>query len=128
MKQFKEKSTCVYFNSSIKNFVVVVFLAAQSSSRRLVVSRSVGPSVGWSVTLVKKLPVEYQMVTKTYLPSYLCNSSDSSDSSDSCYSSDSSESSYNSDSSDSRDSSNQKNLFTKLLFFHQKFFFTTKKT
>ena len=48
------------------------------------------------------------MVTKTYLPSNLCDSSDNSDSSDSCDSS---------DSSDSIDSSDQKN-----------FFFSQKKT
>ena len=80
---------------------------------------------------MKKLPVEYQIVIKTYLPSYLCNSIDSSDS---CDSSDSSESSDNSDSSDRSDSSNQKKIFTKKLLFHQKtcfspqnnFFFLTK--
>ena len=38
-------------------------------------------------TFVKKWPLEYQIVTKTYLPSNLC---DSSDSSDTCNSSDSS--------------------------------------
>ena len=67
------------------------------------------------------------MVTKTYLPSNLCDSSDGSDSSDS---SDSCDSSYSSDSSDSSDRSetnkpfSPKNLFiTKKnvqFFFHQK--------
>ena len=89
-----------------------IFLAAQSSSRSLVV----GWFVGWSVGLegfVKK----YQIVTKTCLPSYLCYSIDCGDSSDS------------SDISDSSDSSDQTN------FFHQnnlsnkqtKTFFTRKK-
>ena len=31
---------------------------------------------------VKKLPSEYQMITKSYLPFYLCESSDGSDGSD----------------------------------------------
>ena len=47
--------------------------------------------IGWSDTFMKKWPLEYQMVNKTYLSSNLCDSSDSSDSSDSCYSSDSSD-------------------------------------
>ena len=49
---------------------------------------------------VKKWPLEYQKVIKTYRPTYLWDCSDRSDSSDS---SDSSESSYSSDSSDSSD-------------------------
>ena len=58
------------------------------------------------------------MVTNTYLPSYLCDSSDGSDSSES------------SDNNDSCESSDQKNLFTKTTF-HQKIslpknFFTKK--
>ena len=77
-----------------------IFVAAQSSSRRLVVCQSVGPSVCLSETFVKKWPLEYQMVTKTYLPSNLCDSSDSSDSSGSCDSSDSSDSSDTSERSD----------------------------
>ena len=40
-------------------------------------------SVGPMVTFVKKRPSEYRMVTKTYLPSNLCDSSVVSDSSDS---------------------------------------------
>ena len=52
---------------------------------------SVGQSVGWLVTLLKKLHLEYQMLTITYLPYNLCDNSDSSDSSDSCDSSDSSD-------------------------------------
>ena len=55
---------------------------------------------------VKKFHLEYQMVTKTYISSNLC---DSSDSSDSCDSSDIS------DNSDSSDSSYKKK---KLFFFH----------
>ena len=62
------------------------FLAALSSSWSLAVGPSVcplvGPSVGRSVTFVKKLPLEYQMVTETYLPTYSWDSSDSSESSD----------------------------------------------
>ena len=50
---------------------------------------------------VKKWPFEYQKVIKSYLPTYLW------DSSDSCESSESSESS---DSSDSSQSSGQKNF------------------
>ena len=57
--------------------------------------------------VVKKWPLEYQMVTKTDLPSKICDSSDSnsSDSSDSC---------------DSSDSSYQKTFFTqkKNFFFY----------
>ena len=72
---------------------------------------------------VELWPYEYQMVTKTHLPSNLCDSSDSSvsnnscDSCDSCDSSDSNDTSDScdrsdcSDSSDSSDSSDQKNLF-----------------
>ena len=58
---------------------------------------------------VKKLPLEYQQVFKTYLPTYLWDSSDS-DSRDSW---DSSNSSDNSDGSDSSDSSDQKKTFSK---------------
>ena len=43
---------------------------------------------------VKKRPSEYQNAIKTYLPTYIWDSSDSSDSCDSCDSSDSSDSSY----------------------------------
>ena len=46
----------------------------------------VRPLVGWLVGwdgFVKKLPLEYQIVTYTYLPSYLWDRSDGSDSSDS---------------------------------------------
>ena len=57
---------------------------------------------------VKKWPLEYQKVIKTYLPTYLWDSSDSSDSSDSCDSSDSSDSSDSCDSCDSSDRSDQK--------------------
>ena len=46
---------------------------------------------------MKKLPLEYQKVIKSYIPTYLWDSSDNSDSCDSCDSSDSS------DSCDSRD-------------------------
>ena len=73
-----------------------IFLAALSSSRRLVVCLLVGLLVGLSVGqegFVKKWLVEYQMVTKTYLPTYRWDSSDSSDSCDSCDGSDSSDSS-----------------------------------
>ena len=68
----------------------------QSRSRSLVVGWLVGPSV----TLVKKWPLDYQIVTKIYLLSNLCDSSDSWDSSDSSDSSNSSDSSEGSDSSD----------------------------
>ena len=56
------------------------------------------------------------MVTKTYLPSYICDSSGISDSSDSSYSGDSSDSSDNIDSSDSSDSSDQKTFFSHKFF------------
>ena len=50
---------------------------------QLSVRPSVRRSVGPSLDFVKKLPLQYQMVTKTYLkPTYLCDSSDGSDSSD----------------------------------------------
>ena len=58
---------------------------------------SVGLSVGQFYTFMKKGPLEYQMVTKTYIPSNLCGI-DSSD---------------RSDSSDGSDSSDQKTIFTK---------------
>ena len=47
-----------------------LFLAALSSSRSLVVGPLVCPSVG-PLMFVKKLPLEYQRVIKTYLPTYL---------------------------------------------------------
>ena len=56
-----------------------IFLAAQSGSRSLVVRPLVGWSFGSSETFVKKGPFEYQMVTKSYLPFYLCDSSDRTD-------------------------------------------------
>ena len=60
---------------------------------------------------VKKGPLEYQNVIKTYLPIYLWDGIDSSDSRDS---------SDSSDSSDRIDKKIQK-LFTKKLFFHNFF-------
>ena len=86
-------------------------LAAQSSSRRLV--------FGWLVcrlvTFVKQWPLENQMLTKTYLPSNLCDSNDSSDTSDS------SDSSYRSDSSNGSDQLFfTKNFITKMTFVHKK--------
>ena len=87
------------------------FLAARSSSRTTVVGPLVGPSVGLSVRhIYEKVTFRDQNVIKTYLPTYLwdssdnCDSRDSRDSSDSSNSSDSSE---NNDSSDSSDSSYQ---------------------
>ena len=87
-------------------------LAAQSSSRSLVVDRSVGQLLGWSQTFVRKSPLEYQMVPATYLPSYLCDSSNSSDISDS------------SDSSNSSDC--DQTTFSLKIFWHQKTFCTKK--
>ena len=55
---------------------------------------------------VKKWPLEYHKVIKSYLPTYLWDSSESSESS---YSSNSS------DSSDSSDSSEQRTLYSKKL-------------
>ena len=79
----------------------IIFLAAQSSSRSLVVGRSVGlsvcwsvglsvcwsvgRSVGWCVHLYKK-----KVYLPTYLPTYTSESSNTSDSRYSIYSSDSS--------------------------------------
>ena len=83
-----------------------MFSCPLSSFKSLGVGRSVGLSVDLSVGLegfVKKGLIEYQMVTKTYLPTYLWDSSDSSDSCDSCDSCDSSDSSASSDSRDSSD-------------------------
>ena len=54
---------------------------------------------------VKKLPLEYQKVTKTYRPTYLWDSSDSSDISDISDTRDSNDSRDSSDTSDSSDSS-----------------------
>ena len=102
------------------------FLAAQSSSRSLVVDQSVPPSFCRSVMFVKKWPLEYKKVFKTYLPTYLwdssdcsnsCDSCDSRDSSDSCDSSESSENSESSDSNDSSDNSDQKLVSSKKLFY-----------
>ena len=82
-----------------------------------------GPSVGWSDSSVQMWLIEYQIVTKTYLPSVSTDSSDisdingssdssdNSDSSDGCDSSDSSDSSYSNDSSDRSEPNN---------FVHQK--------
>ena len=64
---------------------------------------------------VKKWCLEYQKVIKTYLHTYLRNSSYSSDSSDSSDSSTSSDSSDSSDGNDSSDSSHQTTLYTKKL-------------
>ena len=59
---------------------------------------------------MKMWPIEYQIVTKTYLPSNQCDSSDGSDSSNS------SDSSCSSDSGDSSDSSDQKTVPKKNFF------------
>jgi hypothetical protein len=64
---------------------------------------------------VKKWPLEYQKVIKTYLCTYLQDSSDGSDSSDIRDSSDSSDSGDSSDRSDNSDSSDQTTLYTKKL-------------
>ena len=64
---------------------------------------------------MKKLPLEYQMVTKTFVKP-TCNSSDRHDS---CDSIDSSEISKSSDSSDRSDSSDQKTFFFHNSFLHQ---------
>ena len=69
---------------------------------------------------VKKGPLEYQMVIKTYLCTYLRDRSYSSDSRDS---SDRSESSDSSDSNDTSDRSDQTTLYTKKF----NLFFSTKK-
>ena len=74
------------------------------------------------VTFVKKWHLEYQMVTRTYLTTYLWDSSDISDScdwndsSDSIYSSDSIDISDSSDNSDSSDRS-KKNQFPRFFLF-----------
>ena len=62
-------------------------------------------SIGWSVIRVKKWLLEYQSVTKTNLPSNICDSSNSSYSSASCDNSDSRDSSDSSEISDSSNSS-----------------------
>ena len=79
------------------------FLAALSSSRTTVLGRSVCPSVGLSVgDVCEKWPLEYQKVIKTYLPTYLWDSSDSCDICDSCDGCDSGDSIDSSDSSNKR--------------------------
>ena len=90
----------------------VLFLAAQSSSRRLVVRRLVGRSE----TFLKKWPLEYQMVTETYLYYNLCASCDSSDSSDS------------SDISDSSNSSDQKTCVKKNILYQKLVLLLKKKS
>ena len=65
--------------------------------------------------VVKKWPSEYQMVTKTYLPSYLCEGSDGSDGSDSIASSDENFLNINTF------------FFSKKKLFHQKKAFLTNK-
>ena len=98
------------------------FLAAQGSSRSLVVYCFVGRLV-CPPMYVKKGPLECQMVTKTYLPSNLCDNSDSSDSINSSDSSDSSNISESSDSSESSkssqrsDSSDGEQFFPTIIFF-----------
>ena len=70
------------------------------------------------------------MVNKTYLPSYLCDSSDGSDNndgSDSCDRNDISDSSDSSDSSDCSNSSDSRN-FTKPHFRKKNFFCLPQKT
>ena len=57
---------------------------------------------------MKKWPLEYQILIKTYLPSYLCDSTDGSDSSNS------------SDISDNSDSSDSVTVGTKRPFFKKK--------
>ena len=64
---------------------------------------------------MKKWHLEYQKLIKSYIPTYLWDTSDSSDSSDSCDSSDSTDSSDSSDSRGGSDNSDQKH-------FHQKMF------
>ena len=105
--------------------VSALVLAAQSSSKSLVV----GWLVRLSVTLVKKWRLEYQIVTKTHLPSNLCDSSGSSDSCDSSDSSDSSDSIDSSGSSDSSDSSDSIDRRKTFFFFFTKtyFFFSIKR-
>ena len=66
---------------------------------------------------VKKLPLEYQKVTKTYCPTYLWDSSDSSDISDISDSHDSYDSRDSSDSSDSNDSSDSSDSNDRIIFF-----------
>ena len=86
------------FLLSIKD--VYLFKTVQSGSRSPVVGRSVGMSVGrhwW-----KMWSLVYQMVTKSYKPSYSCDSSD------------------DSDNSDSSDSSDQKTIFTKTIILAEK--------
>ena len=64
---------------------------------------------------MRKWPLEYQTVIKTYVPTYLWDRSDSSDSCDSSDSSDGSDGSDGSDSSDSSDGSYQTTMW--LTFF-----------
>ena len=108
------------FNQKLINYA---FYAALSSSGSIVV----GLSVGQSYTFAKKWLLQYQMVTLTYLPIYLCDSTDSSDSLDSCDPCDSCDRSDSSDSSDSSYRSNcidssDKNKFCHIFFFFFSFF------
>ena len=93
----------------------------------------VGLSVCRSPYLYEKVTLQYQMVTKTYLLSNLCDSSDRSYSNEISDSIDCSDSSDSRDSINSSDRSDQKNFFfynntfftKKRLFFTQKFHIKT---
>ena len=94
--------TCQYnYLNYMYIYSLYLILYFQLPSAALEVQLSVVSSVGRSQDFVKQLPLEYQIVTKTYLPAYLCNSSDICDSNDS---------------SDSSDSSDQKNIFPQNTF------------
>ena len=79
---------------------------------------------------VKKWPLEYQMVTNTYLLSNLCDSSDTSDTSDSCDSSDSSDSAdssmFSSDLKTFCTNNTKKNFFLNKFYLKKTFLLTTK--
>ena len=66
---------------------------------------------------VKKWPLEYPQVIKTYLPTYQWDSCDSCDSLDSRDSRDRHDSSDSSDSSNISDSRDQQTFFTQKLFW-----------
>ena len=104
----------------------------------LEVQLSVPWSVGWSfrpsVTFVKQFSFDTLKITKSYIPSNLCDSSDSSDRCDSCDSSDRSDScdssdvSDSSDSSDGSDKSDKRNkTFFFIIFFFIQLFLQKKK-
>ena len=69
---------------------------------------------------VRKWPLEYQKVIKTYFPTYLWDKSDNIDICESCDSSDSCDNSDSSDSSDSSDGNDSSDQWSANSYFPRK--------